>query len=553
MAAPSALIVTVDQDEYSRLEVERDTINVVTTPRVPTQSIAAATLSGVTALTMQSVTGFPTSGFPYAAALGSGPALETVSVTAIDPSTLIVTLAAPTTKAHAFCEPLQLVVDLAGEQVVLQLTKARRNRDVVVATITVNLNGLNSVATAFYLPGIVDENDAARVHRGKYFISAMSVTDPTVAATTPDFKVSLLSVSRFKHDWLHGADEQALETESIKNQPVIISGVTVSAVSRGHQKGWITLSYNYTNPGNCQPIVRTLSWCDGPMIPIRPGTAKYTLRKGDSQLDWIDVMIPSIDALPTSSVAEQLLVDREALTDDMFANWINSAINWVEKTALSIYLEPTRIVTEIDPNQITYPAGSDIPQFVLADWDENVDALTYTCPAAGHWINFKMPYYPIIAFNSLYGKVSNVRIVDIAIEWVEFHKRAGFVELVPFNQETAFNFIGLMWVESIRGPIPIPNFWNFDALVGFTHTPAILMELVAKKAAIDALTKIGQAYRPGVSSQSVSRDGVSESVSYLTAGMYGIFSGAIKSYREWIDINLPMLRGSYRGALMAVV
>ena len=79
------------------------------------------------------------------------------------------------------------------------------------------------------------------------------------------------------------------------------------------------------------------------------------------------------------------------------------------------------------------------------------------------------------------------------------------------------------------------------------------MELVAKKAAIDALTKIGQAFRPGVSSQSVSRDGVSESVSYLTAGLYGIFSGAIKSYREWIDQNLPMLRGSYRGALMVVV
>lgn len=551
MAAPAALVVSVDKAEYSRLEPERDTINVSLTPRVPTQSLSAAILVGVSTLPMQSVEGFPTTGFPYSALLGTGPTQETVSVTGI--SSLDVALAAPTVNAHSYCEPLQLLVDLSGEQVSLELVKARRNRDVIVATITVDLSGLNTIATAFVLPKIVDEHAAPRVHRGQYYIRALSVTDPTTEAITPDFKVSLLSVERFKHDWLHGADEHALETENVKNQPVIITGVNVTGVSRGHQKGWITLSYNYTNPGNCQPIVRLLSWCDGPTVPVRAGVTKYTLRKGDSQTDWIDVQVVSIDALPTFSTAEQLLIDREAITDDMFEQWINSAINWVEKTALSVFLEPTRIVTELDPNQISYPDGTDIPTFVLADWDEQTEALTYTCPAAGHWMNFRMPYYPIIAFNSLYGKVSNVRIVDIALEWVEFHKKGGFVELVPFNQEVAFNFIGLVWVESIRGPIPIPNFWNYDALVGYIDTPPILIELVAKKAAIDALTKLGQAFRPGVSGQSVSRDGVSESVSYLTAGLYGIFSGAIKQYKEWIQEELPMLRGTYRGAVMMVV
>lgn len=549
MAAPSALVVSVDRTEYSRLEPERDTINVAVTPRVPTQSLSAAIDAGVSTLPMQSVDGFPAA--PYTATLGTGPTKETVTVTGT--SGLDLALATPTVYAHGYCEPVQLVVDLTGEQFILELVKARRNRDVVVATITRNLSGLNTVATAFELPKIVDEHDAPRVHRGQYFIRATSVTDTSISAVTPDFKVSLLSVERFKRDWLHGADEHALETEEVKNQPTVITGVSVIGVSRGHQKGWITLSYNYSDPGSCGAIVRTLSWCDGPMVPVRAGVTNYTLRKGDSQTDWIDVQVVSVAALPTFSTAEQLLVDREAITDAMFEQWINSAINWVEKTALSVYLEPTRVVTELDPNQISYPAGSDIPTFVMADWDEQVEALTYQRPSPGHWVNFRMPYYPIIDFYSLYGKVSNVRIIDIALEWVSFHGKGGFVELVPFNQEVAFNFIGLIWVESIRGPVPLPNFWNFDALVGYTQTPEILIELVAKKAAIDALTKLGQAFRPGVSGQSVSRDGVSESVSYLTAGLYGIFSGAIKSYREWIDQNLPMLRGTYRGAVMAVV
>jgi hypothetical protein len=158
----------------------------------------------------------------------------------------------------------------------------------------------------------------------------------------------------------------------------------------------------------------------------------------------------------------------------------------------------------------------------------------------------------VIRFDELYGKVSNTRIVDIALEWVESHKY-GFVELVPFNQEAAFNFIGLVWVSSLRGPIPIPNFWNFKALVGFTELPRTILEILGKKAAIDALTLLGQALRPGIGSQSVSRDGVSESVSYTNTAQFGIFTGTIAVYQKWIDEQLKQYRGAFRGANFVVV
>lgn len=553
MAPPTSLVVYTDQGEYARYELDKNTVNVTVIPSTPTANLSAATNSASFMLLAGNASNLPQSGFPYNAILGRPGNTEVVSVIGISGN--LINLALPTTLPHLACDPIVQQVDMTGEQITVQLLKARRNRDVVAATQTITLTGKNpaSATIAFFLPEIVDQNAAPRVRRGQYFIRVVSNTNPSVLANSPDFFVSLISVDRFKKEFLHGVDQQALDTETIKHQPQLITGVTVTFVSRGHKKGWFPLSYNISDPNNCGTPVRTISWCGGPSIPLRQGQTKYTLQRGNTPLDYIDIQVLSIPALPSFSTAENLLVDREPLDDNFFRSQLDRAIDWVEEQIIMAFLEPTRVVTEIDLNEITYVPGSDIPTFVQADWDRRVDALTYQRPAPGHWINFRMPYFPLINFNTLYGKVSNVRIVDIALEWVEFHERGGFVELVPFNQEIAFNFIGLIWVESLRGPVPIPNFWNFDALVGFRDTPAILLELVCKKAAVDALTLIGQAFRPGISSQSVSRDGVSESVSYLSSGRYGIFSGAITTYNEWMEVNLPKIRGAYKGVNMLVV
>lgn len=552
MANLATLAVGVDKREYSRFETDKNTIRITVAPGVPKTTLAVASVVGGMSLTVASTSALPTT-FPYSITLGCGDTAETVTVLSRFGTTL--NLSTTLLFAHSIGEIVKLVVSLSGEQVVLQLIKARRNRDVIVCSQTITLTGpavTNATAT-IVLKDILDENAATKVRRGDYFIRAISITDPTVFGDSPDFKVALISVDRFRREFLHGVDTQALDTEMVKNQPQLITGLSIDFVSRGHNKGWIPLSYNYSTPGGCITPVRILSWCNGPVVPVRDGQTSYTLRRGNSSTDYIDVSVISIDSLPTQSIAEEILVDREALQDSVFRSQIDRTITWIEETALNCYLEPTRVVTEVDASSIAFAPGTDTPTFVNSDFDQVVQAVTYARPSAGHWINFRMPYFPIIQFLSLYGKTSNVRILDVALEWIETHERGGFVELVPFNQETAFNFIGLVWVESMRGPIPIPNFWNFDALVGFRDTPEDLIELVGKRAAIEALTLAGQAFRPGISSQSVSRDGISESVSYLTSGQYGIFSATIKTYQEWIDKNLVMMAGSYRGINMLVV
>lgn len=340
-------------------------------------------------------------------------------------------------------------------------------------------------------------------------------------------------------------------TASVDGTKVKIEGGLLSLLV--DPEGTANTALGLLNQSSVAVITRTLSWCSGPSVVIESGRRLYTLRRGTTN-EYIQVRISSIASLPTQSHAEELLVNRTPLDAARMRAIINQAISWVENVSLSVYLEPTRLVTEVDPDAISYGVdGTDIPQLVGADWDEVVDALAYTTPGPGHWISFKCPYIPIQRFDELYGKLSNVRIIDIALEWLEPHKLTGWVELVPFNQEVAFNFIGLVWVESLRGPVPLPNFWNFNLLVGYDPTPPVLLELVAKKAAIDILTIAGQAFRPGFSGQSISRDGVSESVSYVQSGQAGIFGASITEYRTWISDNLVQLRGAFRGPNLIVV
>lgn len=445
---------------------------------------------------------------------------------------------------------------LAGEILIVELRKARRARDEIPASkeVTIDTAEPNPFITTFDLKNIVDDEVVSKVRRGVYFIRITSQTDPNITTDTVDFFISLISVERLRADYLHGTDQLSTDNLSVLDQPSVISGIEVIQVSRGHPQKYFPLSFNYSQDNTVSPstIIRLLSWCKGVAVPITgPGT--YTLRRGKQTADYIRVRIKSILDLPTQSRAEDLLIERKPLSEEVIRDIINRAISWLEDSALSVYLEPTVICTETDPDDVSFPSGSDIPTITGATWDEKVDALMYTVPAAGHWISFKFPYQPVIRFEELFGKVSNTRIVDIALEWIERHESTGWTELVPFNQEVAFNFIGLVWIESLRGPVPIPNFWNFTALVGFRETPAILIELVAKKAAMDILTIAGQAFRGGFASQSISRDGVTESVSYTASATFGIYSASIEDYRKFIDANLKELRGAFRGPNMVVM
>lgn len=602
MGTPSTMEVSVDSSEYSRYEYGRDTITIT------------LTISG---------------GAPYVA-----------------------------------------------EEIYVDLIKARRSRDAVVANAVVSFTNTSDPAMAvvqFYLPDVVDQDLLNLVRHGKYFIKATSATNDAITASSPDFDVSIVTVDRLKSDYLFGLDLSATEIRAPKFPPQNITGVTIVETSKSHPVGVFELGYYYNeshtsnatssigagvdgtvnievdgpnagilgnsftvevqSPLGTMPLsasymgnqlivnlevtggvptnntatavaaaidaldsfsatasgtgttlltgaegpylfsggvtayVRQMNWAGGPVVSI-PAAGEYTLMSGGggvsgsgcadfvgASTDYVIVRITSVLLLPTSSIADSLLIERKTIDEETLRRYINQSTAWVEKDFLATYVEPTNVTTDRDPTTVQYAAGINAPAPIFSDtdFDAITSPLTYFIPRTqGSWVNIQTPFPQLLRVDNLFGSIANTRVIDIDLEWIEHSEQGGMIQLVPFNQEIAFDFVGLLWVNAIRGAAELPNFWHFNMIVGLRDASGDIQELIAKKAAIDALVMAGMALRPGLGSVSLSRDGVSESVSYINSAEFGLFTGTIKSFQQWINEHGKELRAKYRGITMIV-
>lgn len=377
---------------------------------------------------------------------------------------------------------------------------------------------------------------------------AETVTLFNVTGESPDFGINIVTAAQLRDTYLFGIDLQSSDVRMPKFQPRKISGVEVLEVSRNHPLSFYPLNYIVDAQGT-----KFLSWADGDLVEITDDYTKYLLPCGEVEgsAEFIEVSA-DFYRMPASSVKESLLIDEFEMTDDMIRSFISKATDSLEFHELQVYLEPTQLVTDIDVNDISFSDdGNSI--VINTDYDFIVTPINFYPRSPGHWISIQFPFAQVIDITELYGAVANTRVVHINYEWIEVSPKSGFAQLVPFNTEIAFDFTGLIWVESLHSATPIPNFWHYNAVAGLRDVPANIIKLLGMTAAIPILTVAGQAFRGGFSSQSISRDGVSESVSYTSSAIYGIYSASIEEYKKWIEENLPSVRNYYRGILLTTL
>lgn len=319
--------------------------------------------------------------------------------------------------------------------------------------------------------------------------------------------------------------------------------------------------------GGVTSTARFLSWGGGPAVSITgPGT--YILPTGASGMSscaagikgagkhYVIVRVSSPSLMPATPISESLLIEAQTMDENTLGRYLDEAIAYLENDLLCVHLEPTNVVTDRDPTTIQYTSGirSGVPIYEDVDFDFIVSPLTYFIPAiAGRWIEIQTPYPSLLRVDSLFGAIADTRVITIDLSWIEHSEKGGLIQLVPFNQETAFDFVGLIWVNALRGATELPNFWHFNMIVGLRSTPAELQEFIGKLAGMNALTAASLAFRPGIGSLSLSKDGVSQSTSYNTQAQYGAYTGAITAYKEWIEDKTKAIRAKYRGLNMVVV
>jgi hypothetical protein len=447
-----------------------------------------------------------------------------------------------------------------NEPIRVQLIKDKLDRDIAVYDETIIVSNSASpytFAVSIDLCSLLDTDRIPMVRRGFYFLKVDSVNNPAATAESPSVEVRLISTEKFISDYLFGLKLSSTELKQVKNQPVAITGVTITELSKTHPVGFADLNFSISVQG--LNTLRALSWNGGPATTITaPG--KYILKGGSSgpitvTPDYVEIRVGAISSLPSVPVVESFIVEEQRIENSTLKSYIDKAISFVENELISCHLEPTVVITDPDPTRYIFTSSSggvvSIP--VNKDYDLISTALTYFSPKKGSWISVRFPYMSILRVNLLYGVIASVRVIDIDPSWIQPSMAGGLIQLIPFNQDVAFSYVGLIWNSSLYGPAELPNFWRYSIVSGLRSCPPELIDLVCKKAAIDILTVLGAALRPGIGSTSLSRDGVSQSVSYVNTQKYGNFTGAIQSYQDYLKDNIPKLRAKYRGAQLVVV
>lgn len=435
----------------------------------------------------------------------------------------------------------------APERVRVDLVKARRRRDAVVASATLDLpagDNARGQRASFDLSRILDADGLSAVRRGRYLVRATALSSPGVAAESPELELRLITAQRLRAEYLHGLDRLPADFLRPKYQPRVVTGVEIVEVEPNVQPGFYPLTCNVDASGR-----RTLKWAGGRTVALDPAFSRFVVP--DNRDGWIEVEVTDAGSLPPASVEESLLIERGRLGEAQFGHFIDRASDWLEHTVLQVFLEPTILSTDGEFLPQVIPPGHDLPPPAGPfDWDFVVPPATMYPRVDGKWMGIRFPYAHVTRVYSVVGQIAGSPVMAIPPGWLQIQEKNGFAQLVPYHQHAAWALFNVLAGSVFYGAIEIPNFWKFVLRAGLRAVPEDVVEAIAKKAAMDALTAIGQAFKPGIGSESFSKE-LSVSVSYVRNAQANLLSATRAEYKQDLDELIPRLRSKYLGLATA--
>lgn len=173
--------------------------------------------------------------------------------------------------------------------------------------------------------------------------------------------------------------------------------------------------------------------------------------------------------------------------------------------------------------------------------------------------------FQIVQPYDLKGFINDVQQIQYPIEWQSVNNkndgRTYFrnIYIVPNTGGTTgqgnFVYSGISPHLGWFGAQKIPNYWRIKYRSGYDDPNKVsdLYDVVGKIAAIPLLAMLGDVLIGlGVSSQSLSMDGLSQSISTIKSAQGGIFAGRIKMYLEDLKMNFKTIETQYKGILFEV-
>lgn len=394
------------------------------------------------------------------------------------------------------------------------------------------------LGASFDLASLADASGIPTATRGAYTVQVSQEGGPSASVAC---LVSFVTAEQMRTAYCQGANLLSSETIRPRRQPLLVTGVTICECSEMVRPGIYNLAFVV---GDEAP--NTLSFASGATVTLDDAVTEEFLP--DTRGGYLRVEIDH-RSLPEETVAEGILFDKERMTDDTIRDHIRQAVAEVENSLLHVFVEPQRIATEPwysapEPGEWFDRRGEPIA-FMPEDFNARAIA----------W-HLNLPVQQLQSIDRVEGWMGNSRVLEVASGAYAAVKKTGTVDILPYSSQYAYlyHFFTHMNFWGIREYVA--NFWRWKGVAGINEPPEAMGEivkLIAFSAAITILTVAGQAYRGGFASESLSKDGVSQSRSYTASAMYGIYSATINSYKDWIKDNGRRIAQKYRGIPMVVL
>ncbi len=393
-----------------------------------------------------------------------------------------------------------------------------------ISTVTVTLaSGQTQATTSFDLRDAKDTYGFVVARHGWYTVQAtQGSTGITTSSET--FYVGLVTVNELKNMWCYGVPFDSAGANGLVVQPRVVTGVTIPTVPSQMPRGMHALAYQPATSS----APATLSWDSGTPVPItEPGPAYYALVNQTGQ-DYVRAQVVP-GQLPLTAVNEPLIVDHLAMDDEYLRRLIEMAQGFIEQ-AIWCFAEPTYVGT--DPQ--TLAAGPETN--VFTGWCDHtgIPQSYYRPRDFMRWMAMVMPYNRLLKVLNLTGYFNHTLTLQVTLDWIVWNETNGEVELVPSNGAVVtWQFYESAMLQFLYIYNHIPSFWHYWVIAGLRHEHELhapVRELIAKKAAYDAIALAGSAYSAGMQTRSTSRDGVTGNIGYqqgypwaALANQYGQF------------------------------
>lgn len=150
--------------------------------------------------------------------------------------------------------------------------------------------------------------------------------------------------------------------------------------------------------------------------------------------------------------------------------------------------------------------------------------------------------YPVVEAMSLDGYIGETKQISYPKEWLSSRKTSDgelysrHLYLVPSTNSPVSHqvvYTGITPHLSLTSAPQVPNYWKLEYVTGFCKIPADLSNFIGMLAAINIFHIMGDIIlgTPGIASQSIGIDGLSQSYSANSSG----YGGRIKGYLEMMN------------------